>query len=59
MRPQLANALNPQPYEDLPEFIRADYSPVEWLWLSDREKATLVQSETEPETFAEDWRIDE
>lgn len=38
-------------YAQLPEAIKATMSQHEWLWLSDREKATLVQDETEPETF--------
>lgn len=36
-------------YEELPDAIRAIYTEKEWLWLSDAEKATLVQRETEPE----------
>lgn len=37
------------PYDELPESIKAVYSRREWLWLSDAEKGTLVQRETEPE----------
>lgn len=36
-------------YGELPDAIRAIYTEKEWLWLSDAEKATLVQRETEPE----------
>lgn len=36
-------------YADLPESIRATYPYDEWVWLSDEEKATLEQRETEPE----------
>lgn len=39
----------PDGYEDLPEAVRQYYSREEYLWLSDEEKARLVQSETEPE----------
>jgi hypothetical protein len=36
-------------YKTLPLFIQNRYSEKEWLWLSDEEKARLVQTETEPE----------
>lgn len=36
-------------YAKLPEPIKAIVGPVEYFWLSDAEKARLVQSETEPE----------
>lgn len=36
-------------YESLPEVLKQYYSREEYLWLSDEEKARLVQSETEPE----------
>lgn len=36
-------------YDELPEAIRAWITRKEWLWLSDREKATYVQEATEPE----------
>lgn len=36
-------------YEELPTCVKAVYSPREWLWLSDAQKAGLVQLETEPE----------
>lgn len=48
-------ALNHQPsnspagYDALPESIRAYISPREYLWLSDAEKARLLQDETEPD----------
>lgn len=38
-------------YEALPESIKAMYSLEQYLWLSDDEKARLVQTETEPESF--------
>lgn len=53
MRPQLADAMAPQQYEELPECIKDQYSVREWLWLSDTEKARLIQNETEPEYFHE------
>ena len=36
-------------YEQLPEPIKLSYTRAEYLWLSDAEKATLVQQECEPE----------
>lgn len=40
---------NPDDYDSLPESVRQYYSREEYLWLSDEQKANLVQSETEPE----------
>jgi hypothetical protein len=37
------------PYAALPDGIKASYSRDEYMWLSDHEKATLVQRETEPD----------
>jgi hypothetical protein len=39
----------PEGYGDLPMCVKMRYTPQEWLWLSDTEKATLVQRETEPD----------
>ena len=36
-------------YDELPEPIKLSYTRAEYLWLSDAEKATLVQQECEPE----------
>ena len=36
-------------YEQLPEPIKMIYTRTEYLWLSDAEKADLVQRECEPE----------
>lgn len=36
-------------YDALPEAVKATYSEQEYLWLSDGEKARLLQTETEPE----------
>lgn len=36
-------------YEALPDSIRQYYSRQEYLWLSDQQKADLIQQETEPE----------
>lgn len=36
-------------YDELPASIRALYSPEQYQWLSDDEKARIVQTETEPE----------
>lgn len=53
MIPQLEAALAPQDYEELPVCIKDAFSVSEWLWLSDTEKARLIQNETEPEYFRE------
>jgi hypothetical protein len=39
----------PGDYDNLPEPVKQMYSPREYLWLSDKEKSSLVQRETEPE----------
>jgi hypothetical protein len=49
MHPLLDQVLNQAGYDELPEAIKHSYSQKEFLWLSDAEKATLVQRETEPE----------
>ena len=36
-------------YESLPDSIKMNYTRKEYLWLSDGEKARLIQTETEPE----------
>ena len=36
-------------YDQLPAGIRRALTLREWLWLSDHEKATLEQTETEPD----------
>lgn len=36
-------------YEDLPEAIKVGVSYVAYQWMSDEQKARLIQSETEPE----------
>lgn len=36
-------------YSELPESIKEIVTRKEYLWLSDAEKARLVQSETEPD----------
>lgn len=40
-------------HDALPEGVKQNYSLLQYLWLSDAEKARLVQTETEPETFAD------
>lgn len=40
-------------YELLPESIKLTLSFVQYLWLSDAEKASLEQRETEPEQYHE------
>lgn len=45
------NELAYRDYQALPEAIRASYSFEQYLWLSDREKARLVQAETEPDSY--------
>ena len=36
-------------YNDLPEVIRGIVSDKEWRYLTDRQRADLIRSETEPE----------
>ena len=36
-------------YEQLPEAIKQTLSRIEYLWLSDAEKSTLITQECEPE----------
>ena len=47
------NPSTPRPtsdeYEALPECVRQYYSRTEYLWLTDRQKAGLLQAETEPD----------
>lgn len=38
-------------YESLPESIRAYYTWQQYQWLSDAEKAQLLQRETEPDQY--------
>lgn len=49
--PDIANNLAHRDYQALPEAIRAMYSFEQYLWLSDREKAQLIQAETEPDFY--------
>ena len=51
MTPLLEQALKTgnDDYDGLPAAIRADLTLNEWLWLSDYDKATLVQRMCEPE----------
>lgn len=37
------------PYDQLPEAIKQYYTRSEYLWLTDSQKASLIESETEPE----------
>ena len=36
-------------YERLPECLKSVYSEKDYMWLSDEDKRTLIQRETEPE----------
>ena len=36
-------------YDRLPECIKSVYSERDYLWMSDSDKSTLIQRETEPE----------
>lgn len=38
-------------YDALPESIKAQLSFIEYQWLGDAEKARLLQTYTEPETY--------
>lgn len=49
MNPVIEQVLAKDGYDELPVAIQANYSRAQWLWLSDHEKATLVQRETECE----------
>jgi hypothetical protein len=40
-------------YDKLPEPVKLQYPREQWLWLSDKEKETLVSRECEPELFPE------
>lgn len=40
---------NSSEYEQLPDCIRQYYSEQEYLWLSERQKADLLRSNTEPD----------
>lgn len=51
MIPQLDAVLNSREYDELPEAIKHTMSHREWSWLSDAEKARLIQDETEPDQF--------
>lgn len=46
---QSMNRHEPDPYLQLPECIRQYYARDEWLVLSDDQKTSLIQTETEPE----------
>jgi hypothetical protein len=45
----LQKVLEEDPYDQLPESIKATYSRREYLFLSDSQKTHLEQTETEPE----------
>lgn len=47
----LAEATGNAAYDELPEGAKASTSYLEWLWLSDAQKAKFVQALTEPESF--------
>jgi hypothetical protein len=50
MTPLLEQALTGnRGYDELPTSIKADLTYHEWMWLSDFDKATLVQKSCEPE----------
>lgn len=44
-----AIAVSEDPYLELPISIQMTHSRAEYMWLSDADKATLVQRECEPE----------
>lgn len=50
MNDVVKEVIGPGDYDSLPAGIKALYSPREYAWLSDAEKARLVSVETEPET---------
>ena len=53
MNPVLQRVLgstdNQGAYNDLPQFLKDAYTPRQWQFLSDSEKAGLVREQTEPD----------
>ncbi len=53
MNPVLAAVLRPNPeqgdYDDLPPAIQQYYTPREWSFMTDSQKADVVRSNTEPD----------
>lgn len=49
MNPALAEQLEQSEYDRLPDVIRQFYSPREWAYMTDSQRANVIQSETEPE----------
>ncbi len=49
MNPVIAQVMARDAYDELPRPITDLYTRNQWLWLSDNEKATLIQRETECE----------
>ena len=45
------NAIDTTEYDALPESIKQNYTLSGWLWLTDTEKAHLMETECEPEKF--------
>lgn len=45
----IENIMARDPYDELPDCIRINMTKQQWMWLSDAEKANLVQRETECE----------
>lgn len=45
----VASSTPTDPYDELPEAIRQYYSRSDYLWLTDAQKASLFEDETEPE----------
>jgi len=50
MNPVLKLVTESAAYDALPEAIKTIYTPHEYNWLPDAEKARLIERETEPET---------
>jgi hypothetical protein len=44
-----ADLIDGDDYDGLPDGIKLSLSRIEYMWLSDHEKATLVQTECEPD----------
>ncbi len=47
--PTITERSTQQQYDDLPDGIKGSYSRTEYAWLSDQEKATLIERECEPD----------
>jgi hypothetical protein len=47
--PTISERSTADQYDELPDGIKSHYTRIEYAWLSDTEKTTLIQRETEPD----------